>query len=263
MEMFDTLENIVQKAQTLQQDVLSGQANFLEILPIDDPAADLAKTHHKEWHENKMLEHEREVLGFYMTGHPLARFVEELENYTTTNLLEVLNMEEKLPLRVGGIIKKVKMLFTKKNDKMAVFELEDLKGEIPVVVFSDRYSNPDVANLVRADQSLIVCVQLDRRRAEPQIIMDRIIPLEQARERLTQSVHIHIKTVGLEQDFLDKLKTLLAKYPGVCPVQLHLSTPHQGEVVVGAGVNMKVAASLTLRQEVEALLGKGTVIFKA
>ncbi len=262
MEMFDTLENEMQKAQSLQQDVLSGQANFLEIMPVEDPAAALAKGHHKEWHENQMLEHEREVLGFYMTGHPLARFAEELASYTTTNLQDVVNLEEK-PVRVGGIIKKVKMLFTKKNDKMAVFELEDLKGEIPVVVFSDRYNNPDVNAMIRVDQTVIVCGQLDKRRAEPQIIMDRIIPLDQARERLTQSVHIHIKTVGLEQDFLDKLKVLLAKFPGICPVQLHLTTPHQGEVVVSAGAGLKVAASLLLRQEVETLLGKGTVIFKS
>ena len=146
---------------------------------------------------------------------------------------------------------------------MAVFELEDLKGEIPVVVFSDRYNNPDVNAMIRVDQTVIVCGQLDKRRAEPQIIMDRIIPLDQARERLTQSVHIHIKTVGLEQDFLDKLKVLLAKFPGICPVQLHLTTPHQGEVVVSAGAGLKVAASLLLRQEVETLLGKGTVIFKS
>ena len=100
MEMFDTLENEMQKAQSLQQDVLSGQANFLEIMPVEDPAAALAKGHHKEWHENQMLEHEREVLGFYMTGHPLARFAEELASYTTTNLQDVVNLEEK-PVRVG------------------------------------------------------------------------------------------------------------------------------------------------------------------
>lgn len=263
MEMFDTLENVVQKAAVLQQDILSGQTSFLDDLPVEESKSESNKTHHKEWHENKILEHEREVLGFYMTGHPLARFAEELKTYTSTDLLAVVNIPEKQPLRVGGIIKKVKVLFTRKNEKMAVFELEDLKGEIKVVVFPDSYSRTDIASLIRQDQTVIVCGQLDRRGMEPQIILDRVMPLEQARERLTQSIQIHIKTVGLEQDYLDKLKVILAKYPGMCPVYLYLQTPHAGEVVVSPDSRMRVAASLVFQQDIEGLLGKGTVQFKS
>lgn len=265
MEMFDTLEKVIQKAAVLQHDLISGQTSFLDELPVEEPRleAGTRKVHHKEWHENKLLEGEREVLGFYMTGHPLARFADELQTYTTANLQEVLNIPEKQPIRVGGIIKKVKMLFTKKNEKMAVFVLEDLKGEIPVVVFPDNYNNPSINSLIKTDQTVIVCGQLDKRRAETQVILDRILPLEQARERLTQSIQIHIKTVGMEQDYLDKLKATMAKYPGMCPVFLHLQTPHTGEVVVSPDSNVRVGATLAFQQEIEGLLGKGSVQFKS
>ncbi len=263
MEMYDTLEMVMQKAAVLQQDIISGQTSFLDELPVEEPVAEAGKAHHKEWHENKLLEGEREVLGFYMTGHPLARFAEELKTYTTANMLDVVNIPEKQPVRVGGIIKKVRIHFTKKNEKMAVFVLEDLKGEIPVVVFPDNYNNPGINSLVKTDQTVIVCGQLDKRRAEAQVILDRILPLEQARERLTRSIHIHIKTVGLEQDYLGKLKASMAKYPGMCPVYLHLQTPHTGEVVVSPDSNVRVSAILAFQQEIESLLGKGSVQFKS
>jgi DNA polymerase III alpha subunit len=117
--------------------------------------------------------------------------------------------------------------------------------------------------LVKTDQTVIVCGQLDRRRAETQVILDRIIPLEQARERLTQSIQIQIKTVGLEKDFLDKLKAIMSKHPGMCPVYLHLQTPHAGEVVIAPDSNVRVGATLAFRQEIESLLGKGSIQFKS
>lgn len=264
MEMFDQLEMVMQRAQSLQQDVLNGQTSFLDMLPVEDlVVSGTTKEHHREWHENKLLEHEREVLGFYMTGHPLARFAEELNNYTTSNLQDIVNLADKQAVRVGGIIKKVKMLFTRKNDRMAVFALEDLKGELPVVVFPDQFSKSEVTNLIRTDQTVIVCGQLDKRRAEPQVILDKILPLEQARERLTESIHINIKTIGLEQDVLQKIKSILLKYPGVCPVFLHLATAHSGEIMVTPGAAMRVAASTSFLLEIEGILGKSCVLFKA
>lgn len=262
MEMFDSLEAIMQKAQAIQHDVLSGQTSFLDMLPVAEAVHPAVQPHHREWPEHKLLEYEREALGFYMTGHPLARYALELKTYTTCSLQELDQVQEKQPIRVGGMIKRIKHLFTKNNEKMAVFALEDLKGEIPVVVFPNQFAKAEVASLIQPDQPIIVCGQIDRRRMEPQIIFDRGIPLEQARERLTAAIHLQVKSVGLEEEILRKLKGIIVKHPGACPVYVHLTTQHHGEVVISTGPTMRVTATISFQQETESLLGKETVKFK-
>jgi DNA polymerase III subunit alpha len=261
--LFDSLDNNMEKAMSVQKDILSGQGSFLDLIDAgaheDGNATSVSSTSH-EWPENKLLEFEKEVLGFYVSGHPLAKHAEQIEQYTNADSQELAKLPDGREIRIGGIITKVKLHNTKKGERMVVFELQDLKGNVPVVVFPSAYT-AETAKLIKADEIVVVCGQVNKRREAPQVVLERVIPLEQVREKLTSAVYIKLKTVGLEEDVLVNLKKMLEKYRGVCPVFLQFDTVHHGELAMKS-TNIRISPSEAMLKEVENLLGKDAVVFK-
>ncbi len=260
--LFENLDKTLEKATAIQKDVLAGQKSFFDL--IDKDASEINSDRFAgighEWAENKLLEFEKEVLGFYVTGHPLAKYESEMKEYVTATTDQLSELPDGKQIRIGGIINKVKHSNTKKGERMAVFELQDLKGNIPVVVFPSAY-NVQTTKLIDVDKIVIVCGQINRRREYPQIILEKIVPVSQMREELTSAVHIKLQTVGLEEDTLSSLKKTLEKHRGICPVFLRFKTPHHGELALKS-TNIRVFPSETLLKDVEDLIGKDSVVFK-
>ncbi|MFH1239292.1 MAG: DNA polymerase III subunit alpha, partial [bacterium] len=260
--LFESLDNTLGKALSIQKDILAGQESFFDLIDKSPPEekTNIAAGSHREWPENKLLEFEKEVLGFYVSGHPLAKHASEIELYTDATSDQVAKLSDGREMRIGGIITKVKLHTTKKGERMVVFELQDLKGSIPVVVFPSAYT-AETAKFIRLDEIVIVCGQVSRRKEYPQIVLEKVVPLVQMREKLTSAIYIKLKTVGLEEDVLVTLKKTLEKYRGGCPVFLQFDTAHHGELAMKS-TNIKVSPSEALLKEVEELLGKDAVVFK-
>ena len=258
-QLMAILDEALDRASIRQKDRARGQTSFLEILEGTKEAGYLPDM--EEWPENKLLAFEKEALGFYISGHPLARFSHLLEKYTTTTTAKLGELANGSEVTLGGIITTLRLITTRNGKRMAFAGLEDLKGRVEVIVFPDVY-NQEIS-LVRKETMLIVKGRVDRSGEIAKVIASQILPLEEAEELLTKTVHINMTTTGLEGEMLNPLKKILLTHPGEAEVYLHLRTTHHGEAVISPGHRIKVKAIPELKKEIEELLGEGTIYYTA
>ena len=258
-QLMAVLDEALERASVRQKERARGQTSFLEVLEGTKETGYLPDM--EEWPENKLLAFEKGALGFYISGHPLARFSQILEKYTTyttTKLGELANGSE---VTIGGIVTTLRLITTRNGKRMAFTGLEDLMGKVEVIVFPDVYNQE--ASLVRKETMLIVKGRVDRSGEIVKVIASQILPLEEAEELLTKAVHINMTTTGLEKEMLNPLKKIMLNHQGEAKVYFHLRTTHHGEAMISPGPRIKVKATPKLKKEIEELLGEGTIYYSA
>lgn len=208
-----------------------------------------------EWPEEKLLSMEKEMLGFYVTSHPLARYDNLIKRYTSRTGANGNGRE----VTVGGIIVNLKKITTKKNGQMAIFNLESTNGTVRVVAFPLAFEK--FSPFIQADGMVFVKGKIDAREERPQVNADEIIPVSIADEALAGSAHIKLSERVLSEKQLCALKETLLSHFGDCPIYLHLLTENKKEVVVLTDSRCKPTQSLLT--SVEELIGKETLTFSA
>ena len=213
-----------------------------------------------EWEESQLLAYEKEVIGFYITGHPLTRYERQLRLYAIANTQTLGEFQDGDKVSLGGMVFKTRLQTTRKGDRMAFVTLEDVQGQVDVIVFPEVYKEFGAA--LETDQPVLVRGVVDWGDDNPKIIADRIVPLAEAAERLSPEVHISLQTLGLNRDTLGQLKSILQGAPGGSPVYLHLLFPDEREVILLSEERLQVAPSEVLVQHIETLFGQEVVHFE-
>ena len=199
-------------------------------LPIDEVP---------EWNAATRLEYERELLGFYFSGHPLDDFRTEWKERTTVNLgrLETLSSGE--VVQIVGLLRSLRTVVTKKGDRMAFGQIEDYRGEIELVAFPETYANNIEALQINR---VIGCVgKLERRNETIQLVLDEVRPLGELDERDATAVHIRLRHDGVDEEALYAFRGDLSDYRGNSDVFLHI--PSNGhEAVIRASSQLRVSS---------------------
>jgi DNA polymerase-3 subunit alpha len=214
----------------------------------------------EEWPENQLLAFERELLGFYVSAHPLTKFERVLRTYaarTTANLHELRDQEE---VSLGGIVGSFKAIVTKKGDRMAFVGLEDLDGRCEVIVFPELFKSS--ANLIQKDSAVFVRGRVNAREDTPKVIAEEIIPLEDVKEKMAKVISIDLLTAGIDLGTLKRLKELLSQHPGKTPVHISFRDASGRKTVLDSGEAFKVQSSTELLDSLEKLVGTDAVKFK-
>ena len=213
-----------------------------------------------EWSEHELLGNEKEMLGFYITQHPLARFERLLNAYSSCKISDLAALSDGQEVLIGGIINKVRTTVTRKNaEKMAIVTLEDLDSFIEVLVFPKAYRKaPD---LIKEDGLVYIHGRLNLREEEPKLIAEDMIPLEKVKERFTKAVLVKIDTTGADQDQLIKVKVALSRYKGNIPVLVDLISPEGRKIRLAADKELSVSPTDELISGVEAIVGTGNIKF--
>jgi len=254
-QLFRELDLVIEKASRAQKEQLSGQTSFLDV--VDSTVVSVEElAPAKEWQENKLLAYEKEVLGFYITGHPLARFAEEMKNYVSHSIDQLHESGIEKQVTVGGIINSLNKKKTKKGQLMAIFKLEDLTGMVEVIVFPDAYES-GIGKYLRRDEMVIVRGRTDWREEKPRIVASEVIPFNRARELLVRQMTLKLSTAGLEEDILKKLKELFMRNKGNCQVNISLSAPRNRVVNIKSKTGVKLSDELL--DEIKRLLGRDSV----
>ncbi len=252
----ETLEAAMSEGQISQRERAAGQTSLLELMAGENEAS---ITHQKpdiaEWPENHLLAQEKEILGLYVSSHPLARHAVLLERYSTVSIADLASLPEGHEVRVGGLVANVKLHLTQRNRKMAFVTLETLESPCEMVVFPDLFEQK--AELLVPDIIIMLRAKVSYRNDEPSLLAEDIVPIDETEQRFTEAVHIRLNTVGLDEALLTRLAEVLDAQPGNCDVYLHCVTPSHDEVTVHATPSCMVLPSETLRREVEAILGEG------
>ncbi len=132
---------------------------------------------------------EKEALGFYMSGHPLERFADELKTFGAKRRRRARPRSE-ADVWVGGIVSGLRPLKTKKGDRMAVFMLDDIAGSVEVVVFPETFGKH--GSLVEADAMLLVRGKFEKDDESARMVATELLPIAALKERTTREVVIHL-----------------------------------------------------------------------
>jgi DNA polymerase III subunit alpha len=205
------------------------------------------------WSEHELLANEKEVLGFYLSGHPLARFQGELRLFSSHNL-------GKLPssgsaVRIAGMLANVRRLVTKaKKEPYARCRFEDLEGEVDLIIFPKAYA-AGASRYLKPSEMVVVTGKVNRRAEDgtAEILAEELVPLAQAREQYVSELLVRLSAPGVEEKALEDLKETLARYPGRCRVCVEVNTPPKGSLIVETDLTVKPSSALL--EEIEKRLG--------
>jgi DNA polymerase-3 subunit alpha len=208
-----------------------------------------------EWEARELLAGERELLGIYITGHPLAEYEAAFKEYGLPSTRDLREMKDGMRVQVGGVLLKVTHKVTRKKDPMAVAVLEDLHGTVEAVVFPGSLSKCE-PHLVE-DATVLVVGALNLREDEPRIHVDEIAPLSELRKRFTRSLVLKID--GHHPPELPRLRAVMGKHPGRCPVVFQVRLDEGASAVVEVAQRFGVSVDDNLVRELEKEIGPGSV----
>ena len=209
------------------------------------------------WAEHELLANEKEVLGFYLSGHPLARYRKELSSFTSHTLG---TLPETGLVRVAGMIVNTKKTVTKNGHAMSRFKLEDLDGEIECVVFPKTFT-PEVARVLVAHEMVVVKGRVEPRADDKNLLVEEVVPLKEARERFIKRLVVRLSTAGLEEEMVGKIHRVCAGHPGSARVCFELDTPTHG--VFRLVSERAVAPTDGVLVELQAIVGADRVELQA
>lgn len=258
------IDKALEAADRIHKDRTNGQLSFFDKFEDEEnfkkSFQDMPNI--PEWPENQLLAYEKEMLGFYITKHPLARFEKLLKTYSTCEAAALRNLRDGDEVLLGGIITKIKFTVTRKtNEKMAIMTLEDLSDDVEVLVFPNTFSK--CGSLVKQDAMVFVKGRLNMREDEPKIVANEIATLDSVRAKYTKALLIELVLAGLEKNALDNLKRVLARYPGQVPVYLNFVKPDGKKTLLSVGKALTVEPHEGLVRDIEKIFGRDVVNFRA
>jgi len=261
-QLMSDVDRVLQAGAKSQKDKEKGQFSLFDSQEHAEANQNLQEKI-KEWPESELLANEKEVLGFYLSGHPLADFESVIKKYATTSSGELLSiikegLEVKDPknVSIAGIITAIKLLNDRKGKRMAFATIEDLEGTVEVIIFSDVFAA--FSSLIKKDFPVLVTGETDLSHNIPKILADQITSLANAEEKFTKKVHVDVSGLGLEQETLENFKKMLFNYRGDKPVFIHLKTGSE-EVMLNIDPSLCVSPSNELVANIEKIFGENSV----
>jgi DNA polymerase-3 subunit alpha len=252
--MLASLEAVLESASRTQKEKAKGQFSFFGQGFSEDGflASSITQTHVKEWPEPTLLAFEKEMLGFYISGHPLARYAKQLKRVTSSSISMLHTHKDQDEIKIVGLIAKIKHTTTRaKQEKMAILKLEDLEGSVEALVFPRAYQK--ISKYIQPNTVVLVRGNINLREETPKILVNDLIPFEQIYRLITG---INLNLSGLRENIFESLKDLLANSRGDVPIYLHLDTPTKSRIQLVVGQGLYVLPSEKLIQDIDNLLGE-------
>lgn len=263
-QLMEVMERAMEEGVTIQRERTNGQINIFSPSISDGTdngsfVAEEKLSDMPEWDETQILRNEKESVGFYVTSHPLARYESELKRFSVSMSEDVGSMPDGSRVMICGIIGGKKVINTKKGEKMAYVQVEDLHGSFEVIIFPELFRK--VSTLILADSPLLVSGWIDRGEKGVKIRAKDMELLSDALSRPVSRVDISLSSEGIKAPDLINLKKILCRYHGDCLVYLRIHHPDQNESVIAVDENLKVSPTDSFVLAIETSFGKGTVSF--
>ncbi|MBN2026238.1 MAG: DNA polymerase III subunit alpha [Actinobacteria bacterium] len=227
----------------------------------DDPLA--ANPVEEELPRDRLLAYEKEMLGIYVTDHPLMQVKEMLKRYVESDIADLSELGDGAVKWIGGIITKKTQRLTRKNELMANLNLEDLTGRVEVTVFPALY----LQHKEYLEEDRIICVKarVEAGERDEEVAAVRVVALDVSEPRLKSpeecDLYINMWNSQAEIETMGELKKILGRHPGGTAVKLKLMT-EEAVRVFKLPEEYCVSPDSSLYAEVLALLGDGCIMLE-
>jgi DNA polymerase-3 subunit alpha len=211
-----------------------------------------------------MLLMEKEVLGFYLSSHPLEEHRRTLQTYCSHSTSDLAGLSDRTEVMLGGMISAIKTAHVRNPrpgntaTKYVNFDLEDMAGTIRCILWPEPYTQ--YGEMVKPEAILVARGSIDRRGGgdEANLIVSELIPLDQLDARYTRGVMVRVDEQRHDARCLQQLREIVRGYPGGCELQLLLCLA-DGSRVVLKSAEMRVEVHPEMRARLDDLLGPGNV----
>lgn len=259
-QVFAEVDYQLNRAATVQRDRDRGQSALFDVEPVNARRQVTGKLPDVVWSESEMLGFEKELLGFYVTGHPLSQHAEILRRYELASTALLAQLQDGQSTRIGGLISKLQPRLTKQGKPMAILTLEDLDGAVEVLVFPEAHAK--CVQHLKADAPVFVTGVVNLREDKPKIFADQVIPLTDVPKRFTKAMHIRLSMTTATGAMLDKIHDLLLAHAGGVPVMFCFIYPDGKLVFLELHERFCVTPSSELIAALEDLIGEDAVWLK-
>ncbi len=254
MGNLDDLLERVQKKRKLQDDLqihifedlaneIDGEFDWIEIRPYS---------------VQDILKKEKEVLGLYLSGHPLSIYKDVIDKHATVSYEELTSLREGQMVTIGGMIIDIKQILTKKNDQMAFAKLEILSEEIELIIFPEAFKK--YKDYLTIDQGVLVYGKINQDEDITKIIVSKIVALDSLIEKEQDNditrVIIKISEKDENPKKLNKLKKILRSFEGVSSVILHYEKSNKS-MQLSDMYNVEINQNFT--EEVKKIFGENCI----
>jgi DNA polymerase-3 subunit alpha len=257
------LDKAIDHAQKAQRDADSGQHGLFGVFEdqeeVQAQSGKLPDT--PDWDEHTRLSAEKEILGFFITGHPLEKYSGKLQDLRALSTAEICAMKSSTgkgeSICTAGIITNIRVVKSKRGDFYAQGALEDMLGTIEMIVFPEAYKR--LGDKVKLEVPVLVRggVRVEEG-SNPKLTADDITPLDDAKVTLPKSLRIRVPTESGESVVVDELHSLFLLQKGDAKVLFDVERQGDFMVVMEAeGYNVQPDRNFIAR--VEALCGRGAV----
>jgi len=270
--LFAGVDMAMSRAQSAQRDKQSGQSSLFDMFsggPAQNSDDDLPAI--EPWPDSEMLSAEKELIGFYISGHPLSEHEWTLRTFALQRIGELSDVleaaggeEQKAFIRVGGLVDKYKKVFTKPKKPedspkpYARFRLEGLEAAVNAVVWPDDFQKFE--KLLEDGAPLMASGRITKDfRDELEIQVSELFPLASAHSLFADKVSLHLPETLLSQEKLQAIKKIAVEHPGPTPLNICVLLDSGEKVFIKADRNSQVTASPELVHKFEHLLGEEAV----
>ncbi|MBI4535201.1 MAG: DNA polymerase III subunit alpha, partial [Ignavibacteriae bacterium] len=214
-QYFENIERAAAFGQAYQNQILNGQSSLFEAAESSKSAIIYPTlTEASAWTEHDKLMREKNVLGFFVTGHPLLRFEQEVNEFATVHFGDVGGFRNNSTVRACGIVTSVRKKIDRRNNTMAFVGLEDFSGRAECTVFSDPFTK--FQHYLQPDSMVMVVGRGEMNGDALRIVVQEVYPMEKVKEKFTKSIILSINVNEVKDNTIAELRTLLEKNKGNC-----------------------------------------------
>jgi DNA polymerase-3 subunit alpha len=254
--LWNSLDRVLARAASNAQDRQSGQTSLMGLLHGPAQTRLDALTRAPEWPAADRLAAERELLGFYVTGHPLAPYEPLLRRYTLATSSRLAALPNRTLTRLGGLVTAVQTGVSKKSNRpYAIATLEDLEGSVQVLLLNENYDA--FRELLAVGATLLVVGEVNLGDEKPKLFAQELMKLEDAPRKYTTQVHLRFRAEQLTAETLRAAREVVAAHRGRTPLFLCVVQPGGERVYIQTDEQFSVLPSLELQRAVEATCGAG------
>src|SRR5881398_80066 len=261
-QLMAVLDKAIERAQKTQRDAESGQHGLFGVFQEEEVQNHIDRLPETpDWDEHQRLAAEKEILGFFITGHPLEKYREKLEDLRALNTQEISAIKSSTGkdenITAAGMITNLRVLKSKKGDFYAQASLEDMAGSIDMLVFPEAYRKLQEKVKLQVPVLIRGGVRIEEG-ANPKLTVNDILPLEEAKVPLPKSLRIRIQVENAEDVTVDQLHSLCRERKGEAKVLFDVE--RQGDfMVVMEAEDYNVQPDRNFIARVEELCGRGAV----
>jgi DNA polymerase-3 subunit alpha len=256
-EVIDHTSNILDKAvqygNKLQAEKLSGQGSLFGAaggggVSLPEPKIPLAE----DWTLMDKLNREKEVIGFYLSGHPLDTYKLEIKSFTTCGLVDLERFQNGKEIRIAGIVTKMREGMTKRGNRYATFSIEDFSGVTELALFGEDYAK--FRNYIEVNNMLYIGAKYQARFGDTdqlELKVHDIKFLAEAFEKLAKRLSVEIPLDRVDGNFIEGLYELLAVHKGKVSVDFNVVDPSTQIRLPMSSRNVAIQTSAELIRQLE------------